>query len=84
MKVWMAGAMLIYVGSTEAALADDPYHVTPDERAACQQDAAFLCSYTFPDEARLVTCMKANKQQLTDLCRRTLESGLRRRHMSAT
>ncbi len=84
MKICLTVALCICAGSSRIAAAEDKFHVTPDERAACQQDATLLCSYTYPDEDRLVACMKGNKQQLTDLCRRTLETGLKRRHISAT
>jgi hypothetical protein len=57
------------------------YHVTDEERAACEGDAVALCSTAFPDEELLLGCMKTNRTQLTPICRTTFEAGLRKRRI---
>ncbi len=59
----------------------DKYRVTPDERAACLQDAAALCSMS-TDEDSLIVCMKQNKTQLSTGCARKFDAGLKKRHLS--
>ncbi len=59
----------------------DKYHVTPIERAACEQDAVALCSSS-TDEDSLLACMKQNRAQLSTWCSRAFETGLKRRHLS--
>ena len=61
------------------AAAQDKYQVTVEEKAACQEDAAKLCSTAYPDEDALLTCMKSNVGRLTTGCRSTFVAGLRRR-----
>ncbi len=67
--------------ATAQAQVANKFHITPEERAACQLDATTLCSYVFPDEDALITCMKANVANLTPKCRKTFTAGLQRRHM---
>ena len=59
----------------------DKYRITPEERVACQQDAAVFCG-TSADEDELIVCMKQNKPQLSNGCLKTFEAGLRKRHLS--
>ena len=59
----------------------DKYRITPEERVACQQDAVVFCS-TSADEDGLIGCMKQNKPQLSNVCLKTFEAGLRKRHLS--
>ncbi len=59
----------------------DKYHVTAEEREACQEDAVALCSAAFPDEEMLLACMKTNRVQLSAGCRTVFEAGLRKRHI---
>lgn len=71
------------VGLSQAALAQaDKYNITPEEQTICQSDAVSLCSFSYPDEDKLISCMKANKTQLSTPCLRTFEAGLKRRHLS--
>lgn len=57
----------------------DPYHITPDEKAACTQDATRLCPSAYPDERRLITCMKANRSSLSAACLAAFDAGIKRR-----
>ncbi len=65
----------------QAAAAPSKYGITAEEKAACQTDAAAYCSATFPDEDKLIACMKGNKAQLSPMCLQVFTAGLRRRHM---
>ena len=59
----------------------DKYHVTPEERAACSEDAVRLCSSSYPDEDALIVCMKASRAQLSQQCQTAFDVGLKRRHL---
>lgn len=58
---------------------EDPYQITQNEKAACTGDAGKLCADTFPDEHRLLVCMKTNKASLSPTCLRVFSAGLKRR-----
>lgn len=73
------GVALIVLALPLPALAQDKYRVTADEKAACQGDAAKLCSNAYPDEDALLTCMRSNVGRLTEGCRATFVAGLRKR-----
>jgi hypothetical protein len=51
---------------------------TPEQRAACEQDAYRLCSQYIPDERRTGNCLSRNRVKLSPACRR-LFSGRKRR-----
>jgi hypothetical protein len=51
---------------------------TPEQRAACEQDAYRLCSQYIPDERRTGNCLRRNRISLSPACRR-LFSGRGRR-----
>ncbi len=72
-------AALLLVAATGTAVPADPMRITPAEKAACTQDATRLCSGTYPDEARLLDCMKANRAALSPACRSAFDAGVRRR-----
>lgn len=59
----------------------DKYNVTPEEHAACDADAEKLCLAAYPDEDKLISCMRKNRSDLTPLCLASLKAGLSRRHM---
>ena len=77
--VFAVAALLAFGGPVRAQV--DKYHVTPEEQAACEGDATLLCSHTYPDEDRLIDCMRRNRAHLTAVCRTTFEAGLKRRHL---
>ena len=75
--------MLSGVAAVQSGLAaEDKYHITPEEQAACQDDATVLCSYAYPDEDKLLECMRKNRSQLSEVCLRAFDAGLRRRHLT--
>jgi hypothetical protein len=51
---------------------------TPEQRAACQDDALRLCGQYVPDVERITTCMKQNVRHLNPGCRAVFEAGRRR------
>lgn len=59
----------------------DQYGVTPQEHAACDADAAKLCSDVHEDANSLIACMKANRPRLSATCHKALTSGLRKRNL---
>ena len=82
MKLALLSAALLSIGFDAAqAQVANKFHITPEEQAACQMDATTLCSYVFPDEDALITCMRANVPNLSPTCRTTFIVGLQRRHM---
>ena len=76
-------AWFTLVNSLSAASAvhaqGNPYHITAQERAACSADAERLCSDSYPDEGRLLVCMKANRQSLGPNCAAVFTAGLKQR-----
>jgi hypothetical protein len=48
---------------------------TPEEQAACSDDAFRLCSADIPDVDRVTVCMVRNKAQLSPGCRVYFRSG---------
>ena len=71
----------ILAGLPSLALAEttDKYHVTPQEKAACTEDAVRLCIQAYPDEDKLIVCMKTNRSQLSPGCLVVFDAGLKRR-----
>ena len=70
---------LILVATLGPATPADPLHVTPAEKAACTQDAMRLCSGAYPDEEKLLGCMKVNRGALSASCGTAFDAGVRRR-----
>jgi hypothetical protein len=60
----------------------DKFNITPQEQAACVEDAISFCSATFPDEDKLLACMKVNREKLSTGCSIAFTTGLRKRHLS--
>jgi hypothetical protein len=60
----------------------DKYHITPTEKAACEQDATLLCGDVPPDEDSLIACMKENIAKLSPICLKSFKAGLAKRHMT--
>ncbi len=74
-------ALAFIVYGSGASAAGDKYNITPAEHQACDQDVASLCGNS-QDEDQVLACMKAQRGQLTPVCRSVFEAGLRKRHMS--
>ena len=70
------------LGVVAAHAQGDTFHITPEEQAACMDDATRLCSAAYPDETKLLTCMRQNMHSLTGNCAVVFKAGLKRRHMS--
>jgi hypothetical protein len=72
----MAGCLLglVLIAAATPAAAQG----TPEQRAACEQDAYRLCSQYIPDERRTGNCLRRNRISLSPACRR-LFSGRGRR-----
>jgi len=69
-------------GSSPAFAQTDRLHITPEEHAACDNDAARLCSSAYPDENKLLRCMRSQREQLTPQCSDAFDAGLRKRHLA--
>lgn len=63
-----------------AAEASDPYAITAEEHAACDEDVLNLCSSVDHDVNSLIDCMKAKRAQLSPACRISFTAGMKRRH----
>ena len=61
--------------------ADDKYHITDAEKAACTLDAMRLCSGTYPNEDGLLSCMMRYHSSLSTTCRVAFDAGVRRRRL---
>ena len=62
-----------------AVAQEDHFHATAAEKAVCTADATRLCAYTWPDEDKLIQCMKANETKLGPTCLPVFKAGIRRR-----
>jgi hypothetical protein len=73
----MAGCLLglVLIAAATPAVAQG----TPEQRAACEQDAYRLCSQYIPDERRTGNCLRRNRVSLSPACRRVFSSGRRSR-----
>ena len=52
---------------------------TPQQRAACQDDAMRLCGQFVPDVDRITACMSRKRKLLSPACRVYFTGGKRRR-----
>lgn len=66
----------------QASAAVEALDITPAEHAACDDDAARLCSAAYPDETKMLGCMKVNMNKLSPICLATFKAGMLRRHLS--
>ena len=74
--------LVILVAHADApATPQNKYHVTAKEKAACTEDAVRLCIQVYPDEDKLISCMRSNRSDLSESCRVVFDEGLKRRHM---
>ena len=63
--IWAISIALIWASAGWAA---DKYHITPQEHAACDTDVISLCSYEFPDQDKVIDCMRTKVGQLSAVC----------------
>ena len=69
------------VAISPAFAATDQFHVTDAEKAACTSDAVRYCYGTYPDEVKLLSCMKQNRSLLSATCRVAFDMGVKRRRL---
>lgn len=69
----------LWLATILVASPDDPYAITPAERSACIADAERLCADTFPDEQKLLVCLRESRAQLQPTCRASFDAGMKRR-----
>ena len=64
-----------------AAIASSPAAAqgTPQQRAACEQEAQWLCSNYIPDVDAITACMVRNRHLLSPRCRAMFGSGTKKR-----
>jgi hypothetical protein len=55
---------------------------TPEQRAACENDAMRLCQQYVPDVDRITACMSRHRGQLSAACRRYFGGGKKLRSNS--
>ena len=67
--------------SAQALRVPDKYRITDQEKAACTMDAVRLCGGAYPNEDRLIACMRANHASLSSTCRVAFDEGVRRRRL---
>ena len=82
----LSAIVLAYVTSGTALWAQalqvpDKYKITDAEKAACTMDAVRLCYGTYPNEDRLIACMRRNHSSLSATCRVAFDEGVRRRRL---
>ncbi len=63
-RIWLLAVLATLAAS--ASLADTP---APSLRKACRQDMQKYCHGVLPIGGRLVKCMKAHAEQLSDPCK---------------
>jgi len=65
------GAASLLVGIVLAAASFTPAAAqgTPEQRAACEQDAYRLCSQFVPDENTTARCLRRHRANLSPACR---------------
>jgi hypothetical protein len=47
---------------------------TPEQRAACEDEAKYLCANYIPDEQQITACMVRNVHSLSPKCRAMFET----------
>jgi hypothetical protein len=52
---------------------------TPQQRAACESEARWLCSNYIPDENAIKACLARNLKSLSPACRALFRGGSKRR-----
>lgn len=80
LRAFIAASVILPVASATAQ--ENRYGITAVEKAACTADAMRLCSHTYPDEDRLLSCMRGHVSDLSLVCSVTFKAGLKRRGMT--
>ncbi len=69
----------VFLCITAVNAQENTFNITEAEKTACAPDALRLCSSTYPDEGKLLTCMTANRQSLSATCAAVFKAGKRER-----
>ena len=72
----------VLLSVTTAMAQENKYSISAVEKAACTADAMRLCSHTYPDEDRLLGCMRGHVTDLSLVCSVTFKAGLKKRGMT--
>jgi hypothetical protein len=83
MRIIFIAGLLSMTLSTLALAQENKYQITSAEVSACTSDAMQWCAGAYPDQDRLMACLKANRAQLSNGCGVVFDAGLKRRHLSA-
>ncbi len=67
--------------ATTASAATDKYNITPEEHAACDDDVISLCGNEFPDQDKVIDCMRTKVGQLSAVCLPVFRAGMQKRHI---
>jgi len=80
-RVFSLTSLAVLTGLAMAVLTPSPADAqgTPEQRAACSDDAQRVCGQYIPDVDRVTACMKRNRRHLSAACRRVMDGGGRRR-----
>ncbi len=73
-RIWLALAALAPLVGTLWAV-PVAAHGTPQQRAACEDEARWLCSNYIPDVDAITACMVRNRHLLSPGCRATFGGG---------
>jgi hypothetical protein len=53
---------------------------TPEQRAACEEEAKYLCANYIPDEQQITACMVRNVHSLSPTCRAMFQTKKKGKH----
>jgi hypothetical protein len=53
---------------------------TPEQRAACEDEAKYLCANYIPDEQQITACMVRNVHSLSPTCRAMFQTKKKSKH----
>ncbi len=81
--MWRTVALFLLMTAVPALATAEPdrFKITDAEKAACTMDAMRLCSGTYPNEDRLLYCMKENRASLSPTCLAAFDAGVKRRRL---
>jgi hypothetical protein len=71
MRFLSIGAIVIALSSISSVAAE-----TPEERAACINDAFRLCLAAIPDHSQVYNCLVANRMLISASCRALVTSSI--------
>ena len=71
MKISVLAALLLAATATSAAAQSGP---TLQEQMACRGDAGKFCAEHVGKPPQMNACLRANKDKLSDTCRKVVES----------